>query len=58
MRERFSFSGTGRTIWTKKPSPDGDRVVPTPSEFGRFEGLTRKLVAVPKNELDDKRNRG
>jgi hypothetical protein len=27
----------------------------SPAEFSRFEGLTRKLVNVPKSELDEKR---
>jgi hypothetical protein len=28
---------------------------PVPEEFTRFEGLARKLVNVPKPELDEKR---
>lgn len=31
--------------------PAGER----PSEFERFEALTRKLIRVPKSEVDEKR---
>jgi hypothetical protein len=34
-----------------EPSPAGER----PSEFERFEALTRKLIRVPKSEVDEKR---
>lgn len=50
---RFSFSGKGRTTLTAKiQKTEG---TDTLSEYGEFESLARKLVAVPKSEIDAKR---
>ena len=42
---------------TPKVSPTEGTPEDKPQEFQRFEGLTRKLVNVPKRELDEKRKR-
>jgi hypothetical protein len=43
---------------TRSDSPaTKDRKNNPPEEFGRFEGLTRKLFKVPKSELDEKRQK-
>jgi hypothetical protein len=34
----------------------GARQAESDEEFQRFEGLTRKLIQVPKKELDERRN--
>ncbi len=48
---------------TTNPGSETVRIIPTepeepdvrPDEFDRFEDLTRKLVNVPKSELDEER---
>ena len=47
-----------RSVKSDPPKRDVKRGATTPSEFAAFEALTRKLVAVPKDEIDAARAKG
>ena len=47
--ERYTYPTTARVTVTGSPA------VSQSSEFSRFERLARKLVAVPKHEVDEER---
>ena len=36
----------------KKSSPSDDKPAPEPAPFAAFDALTRKIMAVPKAEID------
>jgi len=57
MKETSNPAGSPKiTDITPAPPPQLDQTAP--EEFTRFEGLARKLVNVPKNEVDEKRATG
>jgi hypothetical protein len=56
--EEASISKEGRTARTEKPPTDNPKDGPRDGEqtpFERFEDFVKKLAAVPKAELDEKR---
>lgn len=56
MGQRYTVSVTyGSAEAASRPAPPSEDVAEKQVEFKRFENLTRKLVEVPKAELDEKR---
>jgi hypothetical protein len=46
----FASRSTTKELSFNKPAP------PSKDDFARFEDLTRKLVGVPKSEIDERRS--
>jgi hypothetical protein len=57
-RTRPNTTGTATAIFRKQASSETRGKESGGSEFDRFDQLTRKLVNVPKTELDERRKGG